>query len=498
MRLLGFLDEKGIPLPSASERDHRAGLQVEDAERYRSLVERLCAGSRPLAEWAGPLSAGGARVVLTGQQPALLGGPLYTLYKTLTALAAARRLREDGIAAVAAFFCVGDDTDYDEVASVSWPVRARAPVRVRDAGGHAGERIGGLAAARMRPATEQLRADWADADAVHSLVDRALMQRESADWSAVLRTLLLEIAGDEPLLFVDGNDPAVIEAAQPWLRRVAPRREAVAQRLDEAGERARSLGLEPSLKAEEARRSLFRVDGPSRRLVDPDETPPEDCLLLPNVVLRPAMQEHLLPVDRVVCGEGEVRYRLLLDGVHRLLGKPAAPIMRRFRATCFPPPWGIDAGFDDASAALADADRFLERRAESQADRVLSGEVDEAGIQVRAALSSLRAACAERDRGLEDVAASAAGKIDFQLKRIEEAARSRSRGILYRSYPDLAHLREFLLPRGRPQERSFSLLTPMLWEGPAAVADLRRFVDLWIERGAQGHALLALEGGVRR
>lgn len=497
MKLMGFREEVYAPLPGRRGRDPRAGLQRDDPARYRALIEKLCAAATPLAEWAEPLASGSARVVLTGQQPALLGGPLYTLYKTWTAIVAARRLRREGIPAIASFYCVGDDTDYDEVAAVAWPVRGRPPVRVRETQGHAGERIGGLSAARMRPALERLAGEWPDSPEVLALLNRILDDPSVTDWSAFLRRLLLEIAGEEPLLFVDGNDPDLIEAAQPWLRKTLQIREAIAGSLERAAERSPTVEGEAVFTGTEGRRSLFRIDGASRRLLEPGESPGDDCLLLPNVVLRPAMQEYLLPVDRVVCGEGEVRYRSLLGEIHSLVGSAPAPLMRRFSATWFPPPWGREAGAAEAESAILEPDLFLNAWARTLMDPSIALQVDRLGGQVRSAIEELRTSLGIADRGLSEIAASAAGKIDFQFRRIEEAVTTRSRSRLYRSFPDLAHLREFILTRGRPQERSFSLLTPFLWEGRIDLKQFDVFVESWIERGEAGHALLALEGGVR-
>ena len=61
------------------------------------------------------LASGPVLVVTTGQQPGLFTGPLYTLYKALSAIAWARRLeRERGGTVVPVFWVAGDDHDFAE------------------------------------------------------------------------------------------------------------------------------------------------------------------------------------------------------------------------------------------------------------------------------------------------------------------------------------------------------------------------------------------------
>src|SRR5207253_4924552 len=61
------------------------------------------------------LAAGNVLVVTTGQQPGLFTGPLYTVYKALSAIALARRLeRERRVPGVPLFWGAGGDHDFAE------------------------------------------------------------------------------------------------------------------------------------------------------------------------------------------------------------------------------------------------------------------------------------------------------------------------------------------------------------------------------------------------
>ncbi len=61
------------------------------------------------------LAAGEVLAVTTGQQPGLFTGPLYTVYKALSAMAWARKLEQErGVPVVPVFWVAGDDHDFAE------------------------------------------------------------------------------------------------------------------------------------------------------------------------------------------------------------------------------------------------------------------------------------------------------------------------------------------------------------------------------------------------
>src|SRR5262245_51327925 len=68
---------------------------------------------------AGQLRHRDTVAVVTGQQAGLLGGPLFTLLKALTAIKLAERVRrEQRVPAVAVFWIDSEDHDWDEVKTV--------------------------------------------------------------------------------------------------------------------------------------------------------------------------------------------------------------------------------------------------------------------------------------------------------------------------------------------------------------------------------------------
>ncbi len=80
-------------------------------------------------------------MVVTGQQPGFLGGPLYTLHKIATAIALARRRTPAGRPTVPVFWSGDDDDDLAEaLAPVAWDAATGALKGPRPLPGLAGQR----------------------------------------------------------------------------------------------------------------------------------------------------------------------------------------------------------------------------------------------------------------------------------------------------------------------------------------------------------------------
>lgn len=493
MKLLGFHGDHArlaVPTPATPA---AGGLRAADPARYLELVRALTEGDPHQDTLRAALRDPACVVIVTGQQPALLGGPLYTLYKAMTAAEQARRIRANGGVAVAAFWCVGDDTDVDEVRHAAWPQRngSLRRVRVEADTGAAAERIGGLPVEAMRPALAALAEDHPGAAGL-TVLEEVVARSGDGDWSQFLRRSLAALMPHDPLLFVDGNAGPVVTSAQDFLRGFVDVRRTLAEDLAREAERARSRGGEPPIGREEALRCLFVLEGKGRRVLDAEATPFMGDTLAPNVVLRPALQEHLLPVGLVVCGAAEIAYRRLLGPVYARIGRPAAPLAPRFSATILPPPWA--SGAPDPAAAATDPEALLDRWSAQLLPPGLAGLLQDTRAGARSSLSALEGPLRELDRSLPQLLDSVAGKVDFQLGRVEEGVRAKARQLLFRTDPALAHLREFVRPRGGPQERTFTFWAPLLWEGAAAALEIAASVRAWLDdTEGRGHALLAAE-----
>ncbi|MEZ4648774.1 MAG: bacillithiol biosynthesis BshC [Candidatus Eisenbacteria bacterium] len=474
---LAALDAAGASLPATFLDRVRARRAVPDPAWFAPAVEwnREMGADPELLERAARLGNEGGVVVLTGQQVGLFGGPLYTLYKLLSAVALAEEVeRATGVPALPVFWVVGDDSDFGEVSTIWFPDASGRAQRIRDAEEpEGGTLIGPLSASRH----EAHLAELAPHVRGHRHGEFVLAKMEAAlaragTWSDLHAALFHGALGNCSALFLDGGSGSFLSAVAPWLGRAA---EAPLSELLSHGVRP---GEEPVLQPELGDRALFRIAGGRRdSLADTGDTAAAVLergeFVAPNVVLRPLLQDRVLPNVATICGPSEIRYRHQLGPVYRHLDVPEPLRPSRFSATLLPD-LGC-AGASDSAAYLAaghDPAAFVEASVEASLPAELVAEFTALREQVRTSVARLEPALGEFDKSLPQLVMSAAGKADYQFDRMLDGIRGKTKHRLQQRCPSLGGLSDFVLPRQRPQERSLSWWTPFATDGPDVVGPL--------------------------
>jgi bacillithiol synthase len=304
-----------------------------DDESLRAMAPAV----RPLSNGArqrlDAIARGEGFFVTTGQQPGLFGGPLYTVYKTLTAIALARRLEALLDAPVLALFWVAsDDHDWEEANHVHLLDTDNVLRRLTlDAGARPprsmGQRTLGSSAER---ALDELAQVLPPSEFAPSLLARLrdAYQGGSTVASAFAATLAGLFDG-LTLGLVDAQAPAVRLLGAPVIHRELEHAESHEQRMADQTARLEAAGYEAQVPIlpgasnvfheddAHGRERLLREDGAwvlrasGRRLPDRElrsllEADP--ARFSPNVVLRPVVESAVFPTLAYVGGPGEVRY----------------------------------------------------------------------------------------------------------------------------------------------------------------------------------------------
>lgn len=293
--------------------------------------------------------------VVSGQQAGLFTGPLYTIYKALTAVKLAGCLQQRNTKAVPVFWIAAEDHDFAEVAKAELIGRdcQLKSVAVSSDLHREGQPVGQVKldesiSTVVNELFELLPASEFAAD-MKALVDNAWQPgRGYADSFATMMTALL---GRYGLIFLDPLDPELKQVAAPLYSEAARRAPEIASALEErsaelerAGYHAQVLATANSfplfLHDEEGRRhAVVRVESGKYKTKDAGQEYTADDLAAlaleqpqrfsPNVTLRAVVQDYLLPTIAYYGGAAEIAYFAQTAEVYRVLERPATPILPR-------------------------------------------------------------------------------------------------------------------------------------------------------------------------
>jgi bacillithiol biosynthesis cysteine-adding enzyme BshC len=284
----------------------------------------------------------GVRVVVSGQQPGLLGGPLYSLAKILATARWAAALEAAGEPAVAVFWVATEDHDWAEVANTvvlgSEGPRAfdlgpdpepLTPVGMRTLGPGVEGVLRGIAEA----VPGERYAEW--------LQTLSRWYRPDARFGEAFCRLMANLLGPRCPLLLDAMLPALKSAERPWLRRLVERRgrldEELARRDAAVEARGYPLQVNPQpgmsplflFRHSERRRIVWRGEdgfalrgredggGTTAELLEVIEENPG--VVSPGVLARPAIQDAVLGTTIQVVGPGELSYMAQAAVSHAVL-----------------------------------------------------------------------------------------------------------------------------------------------------------------------------------
>lgn len=480
----------------------RAPLPPELAHAMEAQHRRLGASPASLANLAA-LARGEAVAAVTGQQPAPLGGPLYALHKTASAIGIARAVTaRTGAACVPLYWMHGEDSDFAEIrhATVADAALALHDLALPDDAHVPGGLVGDVPLEPLRALTADALARWeglpGHADAA-ALCARAFAP--ARDLGEAVIALLLALFADQGMVVVDPRLPGFRAAARPVIDRYLASSAALEAAARAAGARLETLAGRRPLSDASLESFVFAIDGGARHKVPAADARARGAgaVLSPSVALRPVVQDAVFPAVALAVGPGEIAYLAQLREVYEGLGTRASLLVPRFGATWLPAeavalldasgadPWHVVTGADAALAALA------ERRVPPE----LEGELVHARTTVLEGLARFGEASRALDASLPQMVESARGKVDYQFARLHEGLVQKVRSRLDREHPAWRRLRYVLQPGDKLQERRLASLDPVARRGAGVVAAVCDMAAEHAARAAEGvHEHWLLEG----
>lgn len=533
-----------LPWDPGAYRARAAELAAWDGDRpalSRTLLEENSALGAPAEtlDAVRSLAGGRAVVVIGGQQPGVVTGPLYTFWKAAAVIQLARRLEESlgGEARVVPVFWIGaEDHDLQEIAPVTVLDPAGKLTRVvydpgPDPSGRpypARTSVGFLPAGQAAESfLDALAPNLWNTEFTPLVLD--VLRRTAAE-SATLGDwfgrLMLYLFGREGLVLCNPLWPGIRALEGPIFARMLQRNREVAEAFALGRERVSALGFTPQVEKDPASANLYLYEGLARvplyreapgggpgapglgpaarpaggfRVGDPTSGPvmsvaeleglaaaaPER--LSTNVVLRPVAQDAILPVLAYVGGPGETSYYALYRQVFACLGRKMPVIYPRPSVTIVEP--GVarnlaKTGLDLALAMDKDAVSDAKSSYLSETDAVgIDGLFDRLVADTRRSYDDLAGRLVSLDSSLGDLAAKNRERVVAEMEWLRNKSWQEHRRKCRDAVRRFENLEASLRPHGDYQERVYNIFPYLAKYGPGLARDLAR-LDLIPPGGA--------------
>ncbi len=394
---------------------------AERRERVATILERqnraLAAPSQTLENIA--KFRAGAYALVTGQQVGLFGGPVFSIYKALSAVKLADEARKLGISCVPIFWLATEDHDLEEVSQIRIPTLEGQVERLVSAThAKADVPVGSIAFG-----TEISEAVSRAANLLGECETSILLAecyRPGETFGTAFAKLFARLFGDLGVILLDGSDPELDEIAAPLYRQAIERAPEINRLLLQRDRELQAAGYHQQVRITNSS-SLFFVMREGSRI--PVHEVSRGQFLIGE---EKRSQERLAEMANSApqSFSPNVAYFAQAGVVYQdLLGR-VTPILPRFSATLIEPK--SQALLEKYHLAFADVFHGPEALRERIGAHMLPANLqtcfDQATAVVERSMAAIRESLAQLDKTLVESATHAESKMLYQITNLQSRA----------------------------------------------------------------------------
>ncbi len=442
--------------------------------------------------------------MVTGQQTGLFGGPLYTIYKALTAIKLAERLNRtcEGCY-VPVFWLASDDHDFREVNHITIINKANQPLKL-SYNAHPVDGKTPVANIRLKDEIEgllqQLDEETHPSEFKADVMDQlAASYRSGHSFPEAFGMWLTALFKSFGLILIDASDHRIKALGKGIFRKEISEESPSTRKVLEASERLTErdyhaqVQLHPDMfnlfyvrserNAIEMADGRFVVKGTDKAfnadelLEQVEETPQA---FSPNVLLRPLYQDALLPTVAYVAGAAEIAYYAQMKGIFESFDMSMPIIYPRKSLTLLENK--IEKILDKYELKVADfwgdVEMLINRIAKEQLPESLEKRIENATLCVDKNLQAIEDVVTEFEPTLQSTVEKMKGKITGQIegleKKILQAYKKRNEVIRQQ-----IHKAEYsLYPNRHLQERELNIVPYLYKHGFGFIDQLYEAMDI--------------------
>ncbi len=318
--------------------------------------------------------------IVTGQQLSLIGGPLFTVLKILSAIHIAQEWEKKfNITCVPVFWLADEDHDYDEISTLGFPLKDDHKNITLSKESEIEQRVGDIKLdSRFDSFKQEVVESQFDTDFTDQLwrkIDDCYQPGKTV--GEAFGRLILELFADHGLILAGSADEAIKKHLSSVLTKSVEGVNTQFESLEKKTRELISSGYHGQVHLQHS--NLFWIDEKENRtklsfdegkwsadgngktwtsdeLIKDIEDQPER--FSPNVFLRPILQNALLPGAAYIGGPGEISYYAQMKDFYRDFDLSMPVIVPRFSATLMES--GIDRVFEKLPFEFSDYNNRIE------------------------------------------------------------------------------------------------------------------------------------------
>lgn len=412
-------------------------------------------------------------VIMTGQQPGIFSGPLYTVYKAISAIVMCERLSDNKQSFVPIFWNASEDHDLSEVNHITI-FRENEPFEI-----HYNCESTGKAVAYINIDKSKLKKILTMVEDISPNSEfKALLLKEidgiiqkSSTIGDFFSRFMIYLLGELGLVMIEPQ--YLRDLMIPVFDRLIRRPTECTQILNEAGSKLIELGYSPKIHKKSKICNFFILDDEKKRLrvtyngrfrVANEIHSQNELLRLlgddpsrfsANAIIRPITQDFLFPTFAYVAGPSEIAYQAQLKRVYDFFSLEMPVIFPRFGGTIIEKKVSkVLAKYKAEIHELRNPEKLLKTLAREEIDDVFSSFRSE----VLRGMAEVTRQAESIDNTLIDPCFLARGKILKTIKNLEDkiASKLKQHDLIARQQITKAYSN--LFPHGDLQERQINVL----------------------------------------